>query len=213
MSLALGIAVAFTPLARARYMLYGKSESTVSLFSGTFTAAHLVIVFFRSHLNGSIFKLYPKRFMLAPLLLFGAMMLSSWVMIFIFILSVWWDVYHSSLQTFGFGRIYDAKAGNPSDVGRSLDRGINLLLYAGPIFAGVTLMDHVQHFQKFSDAGSAFFTVIPAWTMTHQKFWVWPLLITGSLYLLYYVYAYGQLARKGYHVSREKVWLLFATGI
>jgi hypothetical protein len=33
------------------------------------------------------------------------------------VLVVWWDVVHSSLQTFGLGRIYDARRGNPPALG------------------------------------------------------------------------------------------------
>jgi hypothetical protein len=47
------------------------------------------------------------------------------------VLATFWDVYHSALQTFGFARIYDRKAGNDPMVGRRLDWHLNQLLYAG----------------------------------------------------------------------------------
>ncbi len=95
-------------------------------------------VFFRSHLNPTIFKRHPFRFIAAPLLLYGAMMLSVEVMIIATVLVVFWDVYHSGLQTFGLARIYDRNCGNDPAVGRRLDYWLNHLLYAGPILGGAS---------------------------------------------------------------------------
>ena len=60
------------------------------------------------------------------------------------VLAVWWDVYHSSLQTFGFGRIYDAKVKNNPTTGRRLDYWMNLFLYLGPVLAGAHFADHIR---------------------------------------------------------------------
>src|SRR5690349_5280881 len=54
-ALALGLALGRTPLALPRWVIAGHTESLLSLFSGVFTMAHLVIVFFRSHANARIF--------------------------------------------------------------------------------------------------------------------------------------------------------------
>ena len=40
--------------------------------------------------------------------------------------------------------------------------GCNQLLYAGPILAGATLMDHVDSFDSFDEVGDAFFSSVPA---------------------------------------------------
>lgn len=213
LALSLGIWISYTVLANEKYVLYGRNESLASVFSGCFTMAHLVIVFFRSHANPLIFRQYPNRFIWAPLLLFVSMMLSSWFLVFIFVVAVWWDVYHSSLQTFGLGRIYDLRQGNNPQIGRKLDIGINLLFYIGPIFAGVTLADHVIHFEKFRDVGSAFFDVIPVYAQNHQKVFAWAIFILGIPYLFYYVFSYWKLARQGYAISPQKVFLLVSTGI
>ncbi len=183
----------------------------MDIIAGVATMAHLVIVFFRSHGDVRIFQLYPKRFIWAPILLFIAMAISSWMLVFVFVLAAWWDVYHSSLQTFGLGRIYDSRSGNPPDEGRRLDRILNLLLYAGPIVAGVTLADHVVHFNRFEQVGSAFFTVVPAYAKAYQRYLTFAVMILGSFFLAYYFYAYQQLAKKGYRISQQKMALLLST--
>ena len=211
-ALFLGAALSWTPLARNRFLLDGLNESYVSLFSGIFTAAHLVIVFFRSHADPAIFRLHRKRFLLAPLVLFGAMMLSSWVLVFVFVLAVWWDVYHSSLQTFGLGRLYDLRAGNGVEDGRGLDRWMNLLLYIGPIFGGAALADHVVHFDKFKDVGSPVFSVVPVFAADHAGLLNRAMIAVGAAGIAGYLWGYARLARAGYRVSWQKTALLACTG-
>jgi hypothetical protein len=126
--------------------------------------------------------------------------------------ATFWDVWHSGAQTFGFARIYDAKAGAPPDAGRRLDFWLNQLLYAGPILAGATLMDHVEAFGEYESVGAAFFTAIPARVEDGRRFLTWGVLAVGTLFLAYYVYAYHRLARRGYRASPLKVFLLVSTG-
>jgi hypothetical protein len=70
-------------------------------------------------------------------------------MVGVSVLVTFWDVYHSALQTFGFARIYDARAGNDPAVSRRLDWWLNQLFYVGPILAGATMMDHFEDFEEF----------------------------------------------------------------
>ena len=212
-ALALGVSLSFTSLARHHFIFNGQFRSFVTILTGTATMSHLVIVFFRSHANREIFRRHPKRFLWAPALLFGAMALSSWMLVAVFVLSVWWDVYHSSLQTFGFARIYDAKLGNDVNAGRQWDRWLNLFLYLGPVLAGASLADHAVHFRRFADVGSAFFTYVPAFAQNHQRYLTWAVLATGVPFLVLYVLHYRDLERKGYRVSREKTLILACTGL
>lgn len=185
LGLALGAAASFTPLAAQNYERFGRPESFLAVFSSIFTMAHLVIVFFRSHLNPSIFKLYRARFVAVPLLLFGAMALSSWMLVFGFVLAVWWDVYHSSLQTFGLGRLYDRRAGSDVETGRGYERALSLLLYAGPIFAGATFWDHAIHFKKFSDVGSPQFADWFFWYEPRRPAVSAAIVVIAALFLAY----------------------------
>jgi hypothetical protein len=188
------------------------------LFIGMFINAHLVIVVFRSHVNQNIFKLYPARFVLIPLLLFASMLISAWFMIFIVVLAIFWDVYHSGMQTFGFGRIYDMKAGNDSLTGRKLDLWLNQLLYAGPILAGATMLDHFSYFEEFEYANledllSQFFSVVPAFMETNQRYFAWAVIGFGTLFIFYYVFANYRWYKQGRNVSLHKVFLYASTGV
>ena len=194
-------------------MLGGYSNTVANCFIGTFIMAHLFIVFFRSHLNKQIFQTHPLRFTAVPLALFLAMNVSAWVAVTVTVLATWWDVYHSSLQTFGIGRIYDLRRGNDAHMGRQLDRWLNFLLYAGPILAGATLMDHVEDFEDFREVGSVFFAAIPAYFESNHRYLTWGVLGLGLPFLAYYVYAYGQLSKQGYSISYQKVALLASTGL
>lgn len=213
LALSLGVLLSLTRLAAFDYVLYGTAESAVTLFSGIVTMAHLVIVFFRSHLNPMIFELHPRRFVLAPILLFAAMLASSRILVFVFVLAIWWDVFHSSMQTFGIGRIYDRQLGNDPRTGRRLDIALNLLLYVGPILAGKTLFDHVKHFDRFEDVGWAFFTVVPVQAVAHQRVVTLGILFLGISYIAFYLYYYHRLSRQGYRISSRKVLLFASTAL
>jgi hypothetical protein len=169
--------------------------------------AHLFLVFFRSHANPAIFRTHPFRFGVVPLALFAAVYTSTWALIAIGVLGVWWDVYHSAMQTFGIGRIYDMRAGNDLEAGRRLDQLMNLLLYAGPILGGASLALHMQSFSNFSEVGSAFFTSIPARAEAHSRDLTLAVFATGLPFTLYYVWSYWRMQRNGYRVSLQKASL------
>lgn len=211
LALLIGMGLSGSPLSQDRISILGHRGSFSNVFIGTFIMAHLVIVFFRSHGNGAIFRRYPMRFSVVPVFLCVAMLMSNWVLVAVSVLATWWDVYHSSLQTFGLGRIYDAKAGNGPQIGRRLDILLNLYLYAGPILAGATLMDHVNDFQEFSEVGSVFFTSIPAYVESHRRYLTWAVCLTAVPFLMWYVWSYVRYHREGYRVSFQKAALLAST--
>lgn len=213
LALIIGIAISGTPWSNERISVFGHRGSFTHIFIGAFIMAHLVIVFFRSHANTAILRQYPLRFSLVPVALLAAMLSSKWILVAVSVLATWWDVYHSSLQTFGLGRIYDAKAGNHPQVGRRLDIMLNILLYAGPILAGATLMDHVNDFNEFSEVGSVFFTSIPAYVESNRRFLTWAVTAVSIPFFAYYVWAYVQHHRQGYRVSFQKMALLVSTGV
>ena len=216
LALVIGILIADSSLRRTTLEIGEYTDSPAGLFIGAFIMAHLVVVFFRSHANAAIFKTFPLRFTLVPVLLFTGIMLSDWVMVATSVVATWWDVYHSGLQTFGIGRIYDMKAGNDARVGRRLDYLLNTLLYAGPILAGATLFDHVEDFEEFEqldDVVATFFTAIPARVAGIQEILTWSIVGVGVPFLIYYVLRYVQFARQGYRVSPQKVVLYVVTGL
>jgi hypothetical protein len=129
------------------------------VFYMTLTQGHLYITMFRTHANKQVFKHYPLRFTLAPILLYLGIITSEWIFVIISVLVIFWDVYHSAMQTFGLGRIYDRLLGNDPNLGRRADKLLSLAIYVGPILGGALLLDHVsalEEFGVFTGTGASF---------------------------------------------------------
>ena len=189
-------------------------KSPQEIFIGVFIMAHLFIVFFRSHGNPQIRGLYPWRFFLAPPLLLLAMLSSLWALAFVSVLATWWDVYHSGMQTFGLGRMYDARANSRTDTGRRLDQVFNQLIYAGPILGGATFMAHVEDLDAFERVGSVFLTgQVPAYARGIQADLTKILLVFAVFFTAYYFWRYYNYWREGYNISLQKVALYSITSV
>ena len=200
--------------------IMGKEVDLRQVFIASFIAAHLVLVFFRSHANPKIFWTHPWRFTLVPAVLIISAAMSMWIFGLVAVLAVWWDVYHSSLQTFGFGRIYDSKRGNSPEAGRKLDIWMNLFLYSGPVLAGAQFSRHIRN----SIDGFNFLTVsesplkalvlqqAPDFLNGNQRYLTIAVLAIAIPFLAFYLISYYRLSRQGYNVSWQKVSLLVVTG-
>ncbi len=199
------------------------SEAPVTLLEGNFTwagivlgtciHAHLVAVLVRSHANPKVRRRHPARFLVVPPLLWLAIIASSWTAVAASVVAIFWDVWHSAAQTFGFARAYDRNRGNPAQVGRRLDFWLNQLLYAGPILAGATMLDHFQHLEGFAETGPAALAAVPGFMAQTQPWWTAAVLAAGLGYIVCYLLAYLRLHRAGYRVSWLKVFLLATTGL
>jgi hypothetical protein len=211
--LGLGVYVSGSWFSNQLFLIDGKVTTLAKLCIGVLIHAHLFAVLFRSHNNKKIFALYPYRFLLVPVLLWLALISSTWIAISATVVATFWDVWHSGAQTFGFIRIYERNAGNPSELGRRLDYWLNQLLYAGPILAGITLIEHLQIFQSYEEVGSVFFTRVPVAVMGYQRWLTIAVLLLGSLFIVFYLFFYWQLRRQGHRVSWLKVFLLATTGL
>ena len=211
--LLLGILIAGSAFSDEVIVVADQETTLAAVCVGSLIHAHLVAVFFRSHGNPSIFRLYPIRFVLVPPLLWAAIVGSTWVAVTATVVVTFWDVWHSGAQTFGFARIYDRNAGNPPELGRRLDYWLNQLLYAGPILAGATMIDHVDVLATYDDVGATFFASIPARAEGASRWLTYGVLAAGTLFVGYYLLYYAQLRRRGYRVPVLKVYLLAATGL
>lgn len=213
LALAIGIAISGTDLADEPTTLLGHEGTATSLFIGTFIFAHLGLVFVRSHLNPAVFRLHPRRFVAAPALLLGLLVLSDWALAVAIVLTTWWDAVHSALQTFGLGRIYDARRGNPPAAGRRLDLWLNVVLYLGPILGGAVLLEHLQSLRVFERFDLLGVRAIPIHAEAWQGTIARALLVVGTGIVIAYVLGYRRLARQGYRVSPQKVFLYATTGL
>ncbi|MDQ3367419.1 MAG: hypothetical protein M3680_18505 [Myxococcota bacterium] len=212
LALVLGIIVSGSALSTELWLLGDEDDTLVGFFIGTVIHAHLVAVVFRSHGNRSIRTLYPIRFLVVPVILYAAIVASPWIAVATTVVATFWDVWHSGAQTFGFARIYDRNHGTPPELGRRLDFWLNQLLYAGPILAGATLMDHVDSFDSFERIGDAVFSSVPAHVAGSTRVLTWLILATGSSFLVVYVAIYWRLAQRGYRPPWLKIWLVVSTG-
>lgn len=214
-ALFLGFGVAQADFLKEEVNAFGYFDSWQGLLLQTFIFAHLFIVFFRSHGNKQIFKRFPYRFTLIPLILYFAMVFNLFTLLFVAVFTTFWDVYHSSMQTFGLGRIYDSKRQNPVDMGRKLDAHFNLLMYAGPIIGGATLFAHIIDFKVFNywdSAYNVFFTQLPEHIMVFKEPLTYAMICIAIPATIYYIYKYWQFSKQGYIVSWQKVALMVTTG-
>jgi len=186
--------------------------AVVALASAAFTHAHLIIVVFRTHLNREVFRRHPHRFTTVPIVLFVASLASRWVFVCASVLSVWWDVYHSSLQTFGLGRIYDVRAGNDPKAGRRLDYLFNLVLYAGPVLAGVNLSAHLVSFKKFDVLDAPSLSQIADAVLAQSDELRALVVAVGVVLLGLFLVSYLTLTRNGYVIPLQKLALYLTTG-
>ncbi len=176
------------------------------------THAHVLLVFTRSHLNLSVFKRYKYRFTLIPVILLIAMWLSPLLFGLMGIIGVYWDEWHSLMQTFGFGRIYDGKKGNDALTGRKLDMGMAFVVGLLPNIILLTYLPETQVNGALVEYLEMPIMAVKkhGWLITSARI---PLILLGVGYTLYYTYSYRRLIKNGYQYSKAKFFLFFVTGI
>jgi hypothetical protein len=211
-SLVIGIAISRTNFTDRAFQFAGHPYTGAELMIGTIIQSHLVAVLVRSHGNGEMRRRHPFRFFLVPVLLWIAIAWSARAAVAATIVATFWDVWHSGAQTFGFARIYDRNQGNAPERGRTLDLWANQLLYAGPLLAGVRLVDHVRHLDDLERVGVTIFSATPTFIVDHQRWLTWTIILGGTAFLLFYVAAYVRMHAQGHRVAPLKVFLVATTG-
>src|SRR5690606_20196829 len=159
---------------------------------------------------------FPIRFFVVPVVLFVAILASPWIAVTAMVVATFWDVWHSGAQTFGFARIYDRNRGASGDRGRTLDFWLNQLVYAGPILAGATLMDHLivlEEYEVFDGGIADFLVLIPADAEGNASTLTWIVVLLGTAFVAYYLYAQWRFLAAGRPVAPLKVFLLASTAL
>ena len=175
------------------------------------TYAHLIAVAPRAYLNRDVFSAHRARLTIVPVLLVAAMVASPVALVAGLVLSVFWDVHHSAMQTFGLGRIYDMKAGNDPHALRRIDLWLNAALYIGPIAAGASMIVHLKSVDEFARVGFVAVTTLPvraiaeAETIRTVAILAWVAIVGAALL------AYARASRRGYRLSPHKQALLLST--
>src|SRR5437764_427975 len=105
-------------LAQARW-----SAQEIYLFVAAFGAmGHHLPGMIRAYGDRALFERFKWRFIFAPVFLLGICVAFTWWDLKGIVLVVFfWGVWHGMMQTYGFCRIYDAKAGSFAALTRRLD--------------------------------------------------------------------------------------------
>lgn len=139
---------------------------------------------FRAFLNKDILKKYYGRIVILPLIILALTFISPQFMVFLFILELFWDIWHSALQNWGVSRIYEAKSGNNGYRYRSLDRWLNLFIYIGPMLVFMTLSPQFYSKENFlKDTSFYWLNSLVSWLHTQQEY-ISYLVVLGGLFVL-----------------------------
>ena len=190
----------------------GKEIALAGFFIAAWTNAHLAAVIFRSHLNGEVFRRFRFRMIGVPILLFAALVSSRTAMITAFVVAAFWDLYHTSMQNFGLGRLYDMKRGNDALTARRLDIWANHFAYIGPIFFGANLLPTLEPLARFEKIGWDLPRRFGELILSFQHLLSGVVLMAAAVFFAAYALTYLRLARSGsYRWSWQKLALLGTT--
>src|SRR5256714_11128206 len=118
-------------LAQARW-----SAQDIYLFVAAFGAmGHHLPGMIRAYGDRALFERFRWRFIFAPVfLLVTCIAFYWWDLKGIVLVVFFWGVWHGMMQTYGFCRIYDAKAGSFAALSRRLDFALCLIWFAAAVF-------------------------------------------------------------------------------
>jgi len=179
---------------------------------GILTFAHLIAVVPRAYFNEEVFASNRARLTIVPVALIAALFASPVLLLLGAILTVFWDVHHSAMQTFGLARIYDMKAGNHALALRRTDLVLNWALYVGPIAAGASLLSHFAGLDSLRTIDLGALAAAPGVIESHSAL-IRGLAISAWLgAILGAAWIYRGEMRRGYSMPVHKAALLLSTG-
>jgi hypothetical protein len=176
------------------------------------TFAHLIAVVPRAYLNRQVFDDNRTKLVAVPILLVAGLLVSPVLLVCAAVLTVFWDVHHSAMQTFGIARIYDMKSGNGPRELRATDLRLNWALYVGPIAAGFSLLAHFQSFADFGRLDWRTLATMPGVIESHTTAIRCVAIAAWAATLLWAAHDYRAAAARGYRMPAQKAALLGATG-
>ncbi len=116
-------------------LVFGVAERTwsvaaLSIFATVLAMGHYLPGLMRAYGDPSLFRRFPWRFTLAPLVLIStALVMASRDSQAFLLVVVVWGAWHWLMQTYGLVRIYDAKAKNFDPLSAWLDYGLCILWF------------------------------------------------------------------------------------
>jgi hypothetical protein len=194
---------------------YVYNESTPLWFiiaASVLTHAHVLVGFSRSHLNSFVFKKYIYRFTLIPVIAIVLMLTVPPILILASAFGLYWDEWHSLMQTFGFGRIYDTKFGNDPLLGRKLDMGMAFMVGLFPNLLLLTMLPKTQIDGALVEYLEMPLKVVKQYAHHLENAQLF-LILSGVIFVVFYLFEFKKLIKNGYHYSLPKILLFASTGI
>jgi hypothetical protein len=175
---------------------------------------HLIIGFVRSYNNPALFNRFRMRLIVVPAVLLSLICTYDLVFLVFAMIVVGWDAWHSSMQTFGFGRIYDQRAGHLLEEVRHIDLITNGVIYLGPFLGGVMFLQQVSnslsHPIRFYPE---IFGKVQECVILHSESIRFAVAGVSLTLMIYCVSKYIQLARLGYRMPLPKLVLIISTAL
>lgn len=140
-----------------------------------------------------------------PLAVIAGFYFSNFVLVLGLAIAGLGAVFHLGMQNFGLARLYDVRAGNDPDTGRTLDLVFVQVFTLGPFVGGTTFLPTLRSFLNFRDVGwelpvEGLLAIAPM----HGQFTPW-VLGAGSAFLVFYLACWVRLASSGYRFSAPKI--------
>src|SRR6201993_1646006 len=187
-------------LAQARW-----SAQDIYLFVGAFGAmGHHLPGMIRAYGDRALFRRFRWRFIFAPIFLLSVCIpFYWWDLKGILLIVFFWGVWHGMMQTYGFCRIYDAKAGSFAALTRRLDFAICATWFAAAVLLSPERM--ADTLEMYYASGGPF---IPPWLLHNAQQIVLTIAIAvGVLFL----FNFSRMWAEGKRPNPVKLALLATT--
>lgn len=171
---------------------------------------HLFSVYIRTFNTSFFIKRFPKRIILFPLILVYINLFHPYIGFVLTSIGFGWDAYHSSMQTFGFGQILDARKKIYHEDTRIFDWFLNVIIYMGLLGLSKNWNDYFSIFETVLITNKIIANpFIASMKNLFQTF----CFVSVSMSLLLYVVYYFYLALKKKIFSFHKHVLYLSTFI
>jgi tetratricopeptide (TPR) repeat protein len=158
----------------------------------------------RAYGDRALFERFRWRFVFAPIFLLAiCIAFYVWDLNAIFLVVFFWGIWHGMMQTYGFCRIYDAKAGSFAARTRRLDFAV-----CGAWFAAAVLFSPDRMMTTLGLLYVSGVPYIPRWGIVSAQYFILGLTIIATLLFLINLI---QSARRGERPNPVKLALLITT--
>ena len=165
--------------------------------------AHYLPGMLRAYGDREIFARFRLRLLAAPVVFVGACVAAAWASLQVLeLLVMFWGPWHWLMQTYGFARIYDARAGRVDHTTARLDHALIVLGFGAALLATGSFSNYLR------DVYNLGAPVLPAGGIALLR-GTW-LAATAIVFALYVANAI-RATRRGEPPSPQKLWLLAIT--